>query len=455
MERVEKKTKVILVLLDGLGDRSYAELGHRTPLAAADTPNLDRISQMGSNGIFHALAQGYCLPSETAHFLMFGYDMAMFPGRGLLEAAGSNVAFSDKDVLVLAHLSRAGFAESGILRLEHGRDEITGDRDLLKSVYQRLTPYEYNGVSFELNQVGRNDAILVVKGDVSPDFSDSDPIIRHMPIGRVVPLAESREPERAATTANAMNQYLSWCHEKLCDVKRSKPRFAGQSVHRYDQTIPGNVLLTQRPGRRVPLEPFSEKWGFTPALIASGGVYRGIAGELGFDFIGAEDTPSFGEDLAERIRIAMADDIHDFIHVHTKVPDAVSHNGNPVAKTKAIGLLDAAFTGLIEHLEKNDDLLVVITADHSTPSRSILVHSGETVPVIMAGGAIRKDTVDRFDEMAAVSGSLGFLRGDELMYMILNCSDRSILNGLRLGPHKRPYRNDDYPPFMVRSPVPE
>lgn len=453
MERLEKKSKVILVLLDGLGDRSYAELDHQTPLAAADTPNLDRLSQMGSNGIFHALAPGYCLPSETAHFLMFGYDMAMFPGRGLLEAAGSNVAFSDKDVLVLAHLSRADFAESGVLRLEHGRDEITGDRDFLKSVYQRLTPYEYNGLSFELNQIGRNDAILVVKGDVSPDFSDSDPIIRHMPIGRIVPLAESREPERAATTANAMNQYLAWCHERLSGIKLSKPRHAGRSAHQYDQAIPGNFLLTQRPGRRIPLEPFSKKWGFIPALIASGGVYRGIAGELGFDFIRVDDTPSFAEDLAERIRIAMEDDIHDFIHVHTKVPDAVSHNGDPLAKTRAIGLLDAAFSGLIERLEQNDNLLAVITADHSTPSRSILVHSGETVPVIMAGGAIRKDPVGRFDEIAAVSGSLGFLRGDELMHMILNCSDRSILSGLRLGRDKRPYINDAYPPFMVRTPA--
>jgi 2,3-bisphosphoglycerate-independent phosphoglycerate mutase len=432
------KTKVILVLLDGLGDRSYAELGDQTPLSAAETPNLDRISEMGCNGIFHALAPGHALPSETAHFLMFGYPVNDFPGRGLLEAVGANVPFYDPDVLVLAHLSQGSFSQNGVMQLECGRDEITGDRDRLKAFYQRLTPYEHNGISFELNQIGRNDAILVIKGDVSPDFSDSDPIIKEMPIGRVVALAESREPKRAAKTAEAMNHYLRWCHHRLSDIKPAKKNQA-------------NLLLTQRAGRRIIQEPFSNKWGFNPAMIASSGVYKGIAGELGFHFIKVEDTGSPEKDLADRIRIALSDEIHDFIHVHTKVPDEVSHKETPLAKTRAIAVLDDAFACLIDSLGKNDDLLAVITADHSTPSRSILVHSGETVPIMMAGGAIRKDRVDRFDEISAASGSLGFLRGDDLMYMILNCADRSTLNGLRLGPDRRPYLNSDYPPLIVSS----
>jgi 2,3-bisphosphoglycerate-independent phosphoglycerate mutase len=36
-------------------------------------------------------------------------------------------------------------------------------------------------------------------------------------------------------------------------------------------------------------------------------------------------------------------------------------------------------------------MLVVITADHSTPSISPMVHSGEPVPVIMAGPSVRRD----------------------------------------------------------------
>ena len=97
--------KTILVLLDGIGDRSYDSLEHRTPLQAAATPNMDRLAAMGSNGLYHASHSGQCLPSEIAHFLMFGYDRRNFPGRGLLEAVGEGVNFTNDDVLCLAHLA--------------------------------------------------------------------------------------------------------------------------------------------------------------------------------------------------------------------------------------------------------------------------------------------------------------------------------------------------------------
>ena len=436
------RMKVVLVLLDGLGDRTYAALDHRTPLAAAHTPNLDQIARAGGNGIYHAALPGQCLPSEMAHYLMFGYDRAAFPGRGFLEAAGEGVPFADRDVVVLAHLSQVGFSGKGAAHLAYGRDEISGGRDFLDMFYRRLTPYETNGIFFELHHTGRNDGLLVIKGDVSPDISDSDPVTAGMPVGRIVPLAESREPVRAARTADAMNRYLSWCHDRLREIKPPRALKAGE--------IRGNFLLTQRAGRRVPQVPFSEKWGFTPAMIASGGVYKGLAMALGFDFTRAQDSASPGQDLAGRIQAAIDDDAHDFIHVHTKVPDEVSHKATPTEKKKAISALDTGFKGLLNALKKRDDLLAVVTADHSTPSCSGLVHSGETVPLAMAGGMVRRDRVTRFDEIAAVSGSLGFLRGGELMHMILNCTDRAILDGLRMGADRRPYLHENYPPFRRR-----
>ncbi|NQT68084.1 MAG: hypothetical protein HQ552_00720 [Desulfobacteraceae bacterium] len=87
--------KIILILLDGLGDRSYKVLDGLTPLQAASTLNLNRLAYLGSNGLFHPLSPGQCLPSETAHYLLFGYDLINFPGRGLLEAVGECVKFDE------------------------------------------------------------------------------------------------------------------------------------------------------------------------------------------------------------------------------------------------------------------------------------------------------------------------------------------------------------------------
>jgi 2,3-bisphosphoglycerate-independent phosphoglycerate mutase len=114
--------------------------------------------------------------------------------------------------------------------------------------------------------------------------------------------------------------------------------------------------------------------------------------------------------------------------------------------------LDRGLAGLLNLLEsKEKDILAVVTADHSTPSCSELIHSGETVPLVMAGGAIRKDPVYRFDEIAAAAGSLGQLRGADLMHMILNSTDRAMLQGLCLGAHKRAYRSENYPAFTMKK----
>ncbi|MFO7860092.1 MAG: alkaline phosphatase family protein [Desulfosalsimonas sp.] len=434
--------KVILVLLDGLGDRTYARLGHKTPLAAARTPNLDRIAAMGANGTYHALSPGRCLPSEMAHFLMFGYNPADFPGRGLLEAAGETVPFSDSDVLALAHLCRVEFDRNQRAFLVQGRDDIPGDRDFLSLFYKQISEYEDQKIQFRLHQTGRNDAILAICGHVSPDISDSDPVRGKSPIARVMPLADTKEPDRAAKTAEALNHYLAWCADQLKALD-------GKPNARKPAVVP-NFLVTQRAGRKKPIAGFAEKWGFSPAMIASGGVYKGLAMELGFGFTRVRDSADPGKDLAERIQSAIDDPDHDFIHVHTKVPDQVSHRETPERKAEVISALDSGFAGLLNLLETGEkNILAVVTADHSTPSCSELIHSGETVPLAMAGGAIRKDPVCRFDEIAAAAGSLGQLRGADLMHMILNCTDRAMLQGLCLGAHKGAYRSESYPAFTM------
>lgn len=453
--------KVVLVLLDGLGDRTYGALDHRTPLEAAHTPNLDRLAAMGMNGVFHAGSPGRCLPSETAHFSMFGYDPATFPGRGLLEASGAGIGFDDADVLVLAHLSGVCTAPDprtgkNILILAYGRDDIPGKRRETVRYFDAVTPWACEGFRFELHQTGRNDAILVIKATdgnkASPDISDSDPISVGMPMARITALAESPEPAAASMTADALNQYLQWCRERL-DAAGCAGEKTGVNRHRR---IRGNFLATQRAGRRVPLESFAEKWGFRAAVIASGGVYQGLAGELGMGFVRAEDTGAPGADLSGRIGLALADTSYDFIHVHTKAPDEASHKGDPLVKTRVIEDLDQGLTGLAEALESgNQDLLAVVTADHSTPARQKLIHSGESVPLVMAGGAIRQDRVERFDEISAVEGGAGFLRGGDLMHMILNATNRSVLDGLRLGSVRRAYRHTAYPPFVAEDREPD
>jgi 2,3-bisphosphoglycerate-independent phosphoglycerate mutase len=433
--------KTLLILLDGLGDRSYKSLGDRTPLQAACTPHLDRLARMGGNGLFHAAWIGQNLPSEMAHYLIFGYDPAHFPGRGLLEAVGEGVPFANDDVLSLAHLSGVTW-QDGVPILSQGRRDIKGDVGEIGRLYSALSPYTSEGIRFNLHRTGPNDAILVVSGPVSPHISDADPMIIGMPLAEVLPLAGSPEPEKAEGTARALNRYLSHCHTILA------PHDVNQ-----DRLIAGlpaaNFLATQRAGRRIIQESFYAKWGLKGMVIASGAIYLGLARELGLTPVKVSDGKDPGEDLKERIRMALSDTAHDFIHIHTKAPDEAAHTKDPIRKWDVIDSLDRGLDELVEAVEQRDDLLVVVTADHSTPSSSALIHSGEPVPVCFVGPDVRRDGVTAFDEISAAAGCLGLLRGEELMLMILNYANRSTLIGHRLGPVERRYVPQAYKPFQM------
>jgi 2,3-bisphosphoglycerate-independent phosphoglycerate mutase len=433
--------KVILVLLDGLGDRSFKALNDCTPLEAAQTPNLDRLAELGGNGLFHASSVGQCLPSETAHHLLLGYDIKNFPGRGLLEAVGEGVHFDNDDVLILTHLSGVIWKHKQPV-LAFGRDDIQGTFKEIGHMYASVDQYESEGVRIRLQQTRRNDAILVLSGPVSPYVSDSDPIILGKLIGKIVPLSENPEPERAKKTAKILNRYLSDCYHRLNNL----------GVQNQNQMLkpPAQFfLVTQRSGRRVDLPSFQKRWGFNGLLIASVSVYAGLAHELAMNYQPVKDTDDPGIDLRDRISLALGNTTHDFIHVHTKVPDDAAHTGDPLYKKEQITRLDRGLTDLVQAVEKEKDLHVVVTADHSTPSISPMVHSGEPVPVVMAGPTVRRDDVCRFSETHAACGCLGILKGVELMYMILNFSDRGNLHGHQLGPVKKAYIPSDYEPFEL------
>lgn len=423
--------KTILVLLDGLGDRACRVLEDRTPLQAAVTPNLDRIASLGSNGLFHAASPGLCLPSETAHYLMFGYEVKDFPGRGLLEAVGYKVPFEENDVISLAHFSCVEW-KGGLPLLTHSRRDIKGDKTDLTCLYSCLTPFEQEGVHLDLHQTGFNDALLVLHGDVSPFVSDPDPMIIGRPMAEIQPLEGNPEPEKSVRTARILNRYLSHCHRILTDHEINRRRKAKSEA-------PANFLAVQRCGRRIRHGSFQKRWGWAPMLVGSGAVYAGLAHELGMTFVRMKDGEDPGRDLRERIDLALSDRSCDFVHVHTKAPDEAAHTGDPLEKVRVIESLDRGLDSLVKAVEQREDLLVAVTADHSTASISGLIHSGEPVPAVIVGPGVRRDRVSTFDEVSAAGGCLGFLRGKELLLMLLNYADRSSLHGHRLSAEEKPY----------------
>jgi 2,3-bisphosphoglycerate-independent phosphoglycerate mutase len=436
--------KCIMILLDGVGDRSYPELGHRTPLQAAETPALDRFARNGASGLYHAASPGQALPSENAHFAMFGYDMDGFPGRGALEALGAGIPLEAGQVAVLAHFVAVDRLADGTLLLKDGHPKVGGGE--VQALLQAVGRFSTDGVDVCFHHVRGHHGILTLTGEVAPFITDSDPMTRERALAAVKPWAAHAGDPAAQNAARVLGAYLEW-------VYLQARRHPVNAARRKEGRPPLNGLVTQRAGRLKQVTPFSQAYGLRGLSIASGIVYHGLAAYLGMDAQPVEDTDRPGEDLARRLKTAMAllPD-YDFIHVHTKAPDEAAHAKDPEAKRRVIEALDRGIGTVLDELTAEPELLVVVAADHSTPSSGPLVHSGEPVPILFHGPGIRRDRVESYDEICAAGGALGFVRGTELMYLILNHLDRAKLQGIMDTPEDQPYWPGSYDPLRVGRP---
>lgn len=66
------------MIIDGMADRPLEELGGKTPLEAAKTPNMDKMAELGVNGIMDSIQPGIRPGSDTAHLSILGYDPTKF-----------------------------------------------------------------------------------------------------------------------------------------------------------------------------------------------------------------------------------------------------------------------------------------------------------------------------------------------------------------------------------------
>ena len=95
-------SKAIYVLLDGVGDLPHPSLEGLTPLEAARTPWLDRLTSNGCLGSVVSVGKGIAPQSDIAVFNMLGYDFkdVGYPGRGVVEALGMGIDFKNGDLVL-------------------------------------------------------------------------------------------------------------------------------------------------------------------------------------------------------------------------------------------------------------------------------------------------------------------------------------------------------------------
>ncbi len=387
---------IVLVLLDGLGDRAHDVLGGRTASEAAATPNLDALATRGSCGLLYAVGPGRAPSSEVAHWAMLGYRPDEFPGRAVFEALGRGQAVSDEHVFAYAALRPAERREDGWWLT--GRPDPQRDAEEAAELVGRCDRIEIDGLAFSLEQVWRGEAVLRIAGGADERVTDTDAFFRDRhPVLRPRPLV----PE-AWRTARACEQ---WSREAM-------RRLEGERF---------NVITLKWFGRPRLAPSFRERHGLAGAFAAESAFLRGLGRCVGLEPTEAKLDLSF---VAERLEAG-----DTFVYVHDKRVDEGGHTKDPRAKQRAIEELDAELAGL-----PSERAIVCVTGDHATPASPEVIHSGDPVPLLVAGPGVRADGVTTFGELDCARGVLGQLRGADLMPVLLNAADRPLFLGSRPTP---------------------
>lgn len=378
--RIPTGESILLLVLDGLGGLPR-EPGGATELEAARTPNLDDLADSADVGLHVPVSQGVTPGSGPGHLSLFGYDPLRYRiGRGALEALGVEFDLQPGDVAIRANLCTVD-AEGRILDRRAGRIET----EKARVVCQALDAIEVPGARVFVQCVKEHRALVVIRPDEASGASipDTDP-------GRtgVAPLpvvASDPESEPASRVARAWLEAV--------------PQTLG------DRDTANGVLL--RGFSQLPEWPrFPEVFGLSSLAIAAYPMYRGVAKLVGMDTMAVPEGPGH---LVSALMEEGAG--RDFVFLHVKAPDRAGEDGDFDAKVAAIEEVDAVVPDMLASFPG----ICLVTGDHSTPA-TMRSHSWHPVPFLLAGGQGRGNPNKAgFGERACLDGSLGLIRGHELM----------------------------------------
>jgi 2,3-bisphosphoglycerate-independent phosphoglycerate mutase len=416
---------LLYVCLDGLGDDPIPEFDGRTPLEAAETPFLDELARRGRTGTVVTVGPGIAPESDIGVFGILGYDpKEEHPGRGVLEAIGIGMDFRDGDLAYRVNFATAEWPE--IVDRRVGRDLTSEDAHALADEVNR--ELRLPGASFELRATIEHRGALVIRtADRSPlsaNVTNTDPAYRRegnlgVALETFEPIVATSEPleasEEARHAAELTNAFVEGS-ARILDASEINAR------RRKEGRLPGNVILTRDAGARRPhLQPIEERFGLRWGCFVEMPVERGISAALGMEPVPAPRLDPAGYGPAAEERYAewaglSAEALASFqaLYVHLKGPDVPAHDGRAEDKRDVISSIDRAFFGEVLGRIDPRRTIVAVTADHATSSIR-KAHTADPVPLLVSGTGVTSDGSPAFGEKACAAGSLGQVRGIEIL----------------------------------------
>ena len=387
------RSKVILFLGDGMADEAVAALDGKTPLQAAHKPNMDRIAREGRSGTLLTLPAGFPTSSDVANMSVLGCDLAQeLCGRGPLEAASQGLQLGPNDLCFRMNLVTVD--DQGVLRdFSGGHPEQKDAEDavtLLNEALGNESVRFYPGVSYRCLLVLSGDAFSAEVNCDKPDDNYGNPVAEHLP------MAKTAAGEHTATVLREL-------------TARAAVVLAGRGA---------NGVWFWSGGKAGAIHSIPERFGITAAVISAVDVINGLGRCMGMSVIRVPGATGYVDTNYEGKADAaiQAAATHDFVYVHVEAMDEVSHAQDLKLKLKAIEDFDRRLVGRVMAALGNSVTYVVLP-DHPVPLHSGK-HTRTPVPVAVMRPGDSPDGVQVYDEDACKSGTLGALKGPELMELL-------------------------------------
>lgn len=392
--------KYILVIGDGMADNPVPELGNKTPLEYANTPEMDALASSGLFGSVKNCPDGLPAGSDTGILSIFGCDpKKCYTGRAPLEAAATGIKLEPGDIAYRCNMvtyedSNLPWEEKKIL--SHSAGSIEGDESdeiitalFSNSVFKKaadeagMVVYPASSFRHIAIQKGAGAGGMVL---VPPHDHLGEKIGCLLPVG--------------GTNSAVLKSLMKLAHEVLdSHPLNEKRRKAGK--------MPANGVWFWAEGTAVELPSFVDAYKKTGGVISAVPLCHGIAALVGLERIFVEGaTGELDTNYEGKVDAAIETlKSHQFVAVHVEAPDECTHNGDTPGKLQAIEWLDSRVIGpLVKKLRINgEDFRMLILADHKTLT-STRGHDGDPVPFLIYDSRVDRNTGYKYCETDGAKG---------------------------------------------------
>ncbi len=390
--------KYLILLADGMADYPAEELGKKTPLEIAQTPNMDILAKESQGGYLRTIPPGMGAGSDVANLSILGYDPALYyTGRGPLEAASVGVELKVGETAFRCNLITV--KKGRIIDYSAGHISSEESAALIEWLNKNFHNGRfYPGVSYRNLFVtpALHGLVSTPPHDVTGGLIDE-----HL-------LQPASDPD------------VQRLNRMMLESEKILKKHPVNLKRKRDGRNPGNMIWLWGQGVAPSLTAFHEKNGVKGAIISAVDLIKGIGIYAGMDILDVDGATGLIDTnwKGKALKAVDALENYDLVYVHVEAIDEASHAGDVELKIKAIEAFDKYLVGeVLDTREAN--WRIAILPDHYTPCR-LKTHTDDPVPFIVSGKGLDGDGLRSYTEKEVKEkGSLGIRDGHDFMKLFL------------------------------------